>query len=339
VTLGDIARRSGVHPSTVSAVLAGKSKERRISPDVAARVEAAAAEMDYAPNLVAHSLQRGRTHVLSFFNGYRSRDRRDFYMDALNTAIERAGGALGYDILVYCDFRRKDVETYRTLNGGRSDGLLFFAPQDDDPLLRHLIRSRLPAVLVGGTEEADALSSVTADWRAGMSRVAQSLVALGHRRVAALTANGPHPDAHRRVAFLRERLAAAGAAIPDRWVLPADAKAPAEGGAALRFLRAEPEPPTALFCWHDYVGYVILEQCEAQGISVPGALSVVGFDGLRWPAKTQHTLASVAVDLDAMGEAAVEMLNRLIGRRDAGPIRRVLPVTFDEGTTLGPAHE
>src|SRR5438128_2639615 len=84
-TLGDIARRSGVHASTASAVLAGKTKERRISEEVAARVRQAAAEMDYAPNLLVHSIQRGRTHVLSFFNGYRNRDRRDFYMDALST--------------------------------------------------------------------------------------------------------------------------------------------------------------------------------------------------------------------------------------------------------------
>ena len=54
--MSDIARKSGVHASTVSAVLAGKTKERRISKDAATRVLAAAAEMDFA--LVLNSYSR-----------------------------------------------------------------------------------------------------------------------------------------------------------------------------------------------------------------------------------------------------------------------------------------
>lgn len=336
VTLGDIARRSGVHASTVSAVLAGKAKERRISEDVAVRVRAVAAEMDFAPSLTAHSLQQGHTHVLSFFNGFRNREWRDAYMDGLLAAVERAGGALGYDVLVSCDFRRTASEMYRALNGGRSDGLLFFAPQVGDPLLPFLRKSRLPVVLVSGADEAGVLSSVTSDSADGMRQLAHNLVALGHRRVAALTAPGAHPDAHDRIVMLRARLAEAGTSLPERWVLPIDGKDLATGAAALRSLMDEPDPPTALFCWHDYVGYMVLEQCEALGIAVPERLSLVGYDGLPWPAKTRHMLASVAVDLDAMGEAAVETLHRLISHQAPAPVQRVLPVTFLRGTTLGP---
>ncbi len=337
VTLSDIAQLSGVHPCTVSAVLAGKSKERRISKDVATRVLAAAAEMDFAPSLTAHSLQQGHTHVLSFFNGFRNRDWRDAYMDGLLAAVERAGGALGYDVLVSCDFRRSAAEMYRALNGGRSDGLLFFAPQAGDPLLPLLRRSRLPVVLVSGADGAGVLSSVTSDTADGMRQVAGNVAALGHRRVAALTALGPHPDAHDRIILLRGQLAEVGVSLPERWVVPADRNDETGGAAALQFLMDEPDPPTALFCWHDHLGYKILEQCEALGIAVPERLSLVGYDGLPWPAKTSHTLASVAVDLDAMGEVAVEILHRLISHQTPAPIQSVLPVTFLQGTTLGPA--
>ena len=339
VTMSDIARKSGVHASTVSAVLAGKTKERRISEDVAARVLAAAAEMDFAPNLTAHSLQRGHTHVLSFFNGFRNRDWRDSYMDGLLAAIERAGGEMGYDILVSCNFRHSEAETYRTLNGGRSDGLLFFAPQVGDPLLPYLRKSRLPIVLVSGEDKAGVLSSVTSDVNDGMDQTVQNLVALGHRRVAAFTAHGPHPDAHDRIIMLRARLTEAGVTMPERWVIPVESKEPSESTVALQFLLDEPGPPTALFCWHDHLGYAVLEQCEALGIAVPERLSLVGYDGLPWPAKTRHTLASVGVDLDAMGEAAVETLHCLISHQSLAPVQRVLSVKFSQGTTLGPALE
>lgn len=338
-TLSDIAREAGVSVGTASAILAGKTKERRISEELAVRVQKIAADLDYAPNLLVRSMQRGRTHMMSFFNGFRNRERQDYYMDALSTAIERAAGSMGYDIAVYCDFRRSVDETYRYLNGGRSDGLIFFTPKDDDPLLPHLRRSRLPVVLLNATDEEGVLSSVKEDGDSGLRRAATTLVEMGHRRIAALTADpGYNPDARARVTQLRGVLAEYGVDVPDRWVIACEDHAEASRE-AVRFLMAEPEPPTALFCWHDRIGYVVLEQCDELGISVPGQLSVIGYDGFRWPARTRHVLASIAVDLDDMGEAAVEVLDHLVNHPEDAPVKRVMPAEFVIGTTLAPARQ
>lgn len=338
-TLSDIAREAGVSVGTASAILAGKTKERRISEELAVRVQKIAADLDYAPNLLVRSMQRGRTHMMSFFNGFRSRERQDYYMDALSTAIERAAGSMGYDIAVYCDFRRPVDETYRYLNGGRSDGLIFFTPKDDDPLLPHLRRSRLPVVLLNAVDEEGVLSSVKEDGDSGLRRAATTLVELGHRRVAALTADPSYnPDARARVTQLRGVLAEYGVDVPGRWVIACEDHAEASRE-AIKFLMAEPEPPTALFCWHDRIGYVVLEQCDELGISVPGHLSVIGYDGFRWPARTRHVLASIAVDLDDMGEAAVEVLDHLVNHPEDAPVKRVMPAEFVIGTTLAPARQ
>jgi DNA-binding LacI/PurR family transcriptional regulator len=335
-TLQDIAEHAGVTVGTVSGILQGKSKERRISDEVTERVLAIAGEMDYAPNLLVRSLRHGHTHILSFFNGFRTRDKRDFYMDALTTAIERAGGSKGYDILVYCNFTMQTEEAYRSINGGNNDGLIFFRPQADDPLLPYLRRSNLPTVLLNATDSTGVLSSVTDDWQAGIQEVAKQLVTMGHRRIAAFGGIDSSGDAHDRVVYLNACLNELGVCIPDPWIVPLDAKDDQSAIPALRCLMSQPNPPTALFCWHDYVGYTVLEACESLGVSVPKQLSLVGYDGLRWPAKTHHTLASVRVDLDAMGEAAVEALVRLIESTDSPNVRRLMPVHFDAGTTLCP---
>ena len=157
-TLIQVAERAGVSPTTASLVLCGKASKHRISEETLDRVQRAAQELDYAPNLLVRSMQRGRTHILSFFNGFRYRDTNDLYMDQLSAAIERAAGKRGYDILVHCDFERTAEETYRFLNGGRADGLIFFAPPEDDPLLPYLLTSRLPTVLINGCEATNTLS-------------------------------------------------------------------------------------------------------------------------------------------------------------------------------------
>ncbi|HEV2471165.1 MAG TPA: LacI family DNA-binding transcriptional regulator [Chthonomonadales bacterium] len=337
-TLSDISNRCNVSVGTASAVLAGKSRERRISEAVALRIRQVAAEIDYAPNLLVRSMQRGRTHMLSFFNGFRHCYRGNYYMDALNSAIQHACGTHGYDVVVYCDFSRSALETYRYLNGGRSDGLIFFTPQLDEPLLPYLRQSRLPVVLLNGEDPQGALSSVRDDVEAGMRLAARRLLDLEHHRVAILSAPGAfNPDAPIRAQLLRSILCQAGACCPGRWVIDTEFTSPLTIRRALESLLAEDEPPTALFCWQDLTGYLALEMCEEMGVDVPERMSIVGYDGLRWPARTRHVLASVRVNLDAMGQAAVELLDRLINEPAHQPVRTVIPVEFENGTTLGPA--
>jgi len=100
---------------------------------------------------------------------------------------------------------------------------------------------------------------------------------------------------------------------------------------------AQQQPPTALFCWHDYVGYRALEECRNLGISIPDKLSIVGYDGVRWPARTTHILASVEVDIEAMSKVAVQTLVELVTGEAKPPIQITMPVTFQPGTTLGQA--
>src|SRR6478609_4597917 len=64
VRLRDVARRAGVAPSTASAVLNGRAEEARIAPPTQDRVRAAAAELDYRPNLAARNLRSHTSRIV-----------------------------------------------------------------------------------------------------------------------------------------------------------------------------------------------------------------------------------------------------------------------------------
>jgi DNA-binding LacI/PurR family transcriptional regulator len=321
---------------TVSGVLRDKAKERRISDEVVQRVLRIADQVDYAPNLLIRSLHRGNTHVISFLNGFRNLDRRHQYMAALTSSMEKAGGSLGYNVLMFCDFELSPCETYKYLNGGINDGLVFFKPQPSDPLLPFLRKSNLPIVLLNSVDDEGILSSVIDDWRSGIREVADQLAHNGHHRLAALTAEG-HVDAENRIIYLRECLAGYGIDLPESRVIAVDGRDPAAVNVVVRSLMNEETPPTALFCWHDHLGYSVLEECFHLGIAVPTQVSVIGYDGIYWPARTTHILASVHVDIERTSELAVEALVDLINSRSLGPIQKVMPVRFELGTTLGTA--
>ena len=194
-----MAFQAGVSVSTASLVLSGQSEERRISAEASERVRRVAQERGYIPNLLVRSLQKGRTHVLSFYNAFGTRALDDIYMDRVSTAIEFAAGVQGYDVLVHCDKRRTDNEVFRLLGGGFSDGLLFFGPLENSELLNLLRASRLPTVLLNHVDTIGGLPFVCDDFKDGLRQVAERLVALGHRRIAAFD-GWPKSDGPARIA-------------------------------------------------------------------------------------------------------------------------------------------
>ena len=332
-TLHQVAAQAGVSVSTVSLVLAGKAGHRRISEDTRIKVKKVAEDLNYAPNLLTRSLRRGRTHVLSFYSTFRHREEADVYMDTLSSAVEMAGGESGYDILVHCNFNRSPKEIYQFLNGGLADGLILFAPQPTDPLLALLHKSSLPVVILNGRDPAGIFPSVSDDVALGMGLVAEALVQNGHHRVAFLTATADDArDADIRLHLLRRALLSQGVAVPDHWIIPSGE----EATDALSTLMSESNPPTAIFCWHDRLAYGVLATCEALGIDVPNQLSIIGYDGLRWPSSTRHMAATVCVHQPTLARMAVKLLDEYINGYE-GPLREeVLPVTFSPGTSFGP---
>ncbi|MGV3615460.1 MAG: LacI family DNA-binding transcriptional regulator [Fimbriimonas sp.] len=330
-TLSEVARQAGVSSATASMVLSGKGDGARIAPATADRVRAAALALDYSPNLLVHSLQRGTSGVLAFFSAFRILpDDDDLYMDRLIRGLERAAGQRGHDLLLQCAFQRSIEETYRSINGGRVDGLLLFAAHAEDPMLSLMRRSRLPCVLLNGRDPEGVLPSVKDDYRTGMWELTEALVAQGHRRIACLD-GGPlgTPDAAERIRTLDQTLRAHG--VERDPSLNVDIS---RGLASpLLELFERPEPPTAIFCCTDRVAYRALPILRDAGRRVPEDVSLVGYDGLHWPSDSHHLVDSVAVDLRALTASAVDLL--LDG--PSGPCELTIPTTILRGTTLGPA--
>lgn len=329
-TLTEVARQAGVSPATASMVLSGKGEDVRIATATAARVRAIAADLDYSPNLLVRSLQQGTSGVLAVFSAFRDVADDDLYMDRLSRALEQAAGRRGHDLLLHCAYDRSPEEAYRSINGGRADGLLLFAPQPSDPMLKLMRRSRLPCVLLNSRDPEGVLPSVKDDFEHGMRLVGEALVANGHRRIACIHVGPNHsPDAAERIAALDQTLKAYGVVRSPDLTIDVNGRL----YAALEELFARPEPPTAVFCCNDRIAYDILAPLQRMGLRVPQDVSIVGYDGIRWPCESHHRAATVVVDLKVQALAAVELL---IG----GPSRGrdlTISTTFSPGTTLGPA--
>lgn len=334
ITLKEIANLAGVSVSTASAVLANKARERRISDDLVRRVQEIASSRDYAPNLLVRSLRQGRTNVISFYSGYGPRDFGDIFLDKILCGLQLAAGEARHELLLHCDYSRPVEETYQMLNGGLSDGLLYYGPQEKNALLALLRRSSLPTVILNREDEVGELPSVAPDFADGIRQMAALLLQQGHRRIAAIESERSYARVGvRRSEMLQAELSVKKVSLQETLSYR---ESISEITSDLIRITTQPDPVTAVFCWNDHCGYKLLDLCLTLGIRVPEQLSVVGVDGLRWPSRSPLQLTSVYQPLDQIAREAVSVLRERIDDPGAARTVRTVPITLLPGETLCP---
>lgn len=221
----------------------------------------------------------------------------------------------------------------------KMDGLLVHEDNAD-----HLLRQKpslMPAVAM--MTPAQASPSVMADDFGGTSEAVHHLLSLGHRRIGCMMLTGtPLPE--RRLAGYYAALSAAGIAPHPDWVW----RLRFDGSMTLRaFGRWNmerwledgwPESGcTAVLVQNDPIAQGVCDALKAARISVPGQVSVVGFDGAETNEEPGSRLSSVHVPLFQIGATAAKLLLDQIKGLKVPAHAAVLPAHFKERDTTGPA--
>jgi LacI family transcriptional regulator len=175
-----------------------------------------------------------------------------------------------------------------------------------------LQRQGFPFVVVDPREPPpDGIACVAAMHAAGAKEATEHLLGLGHRRIGAIAgAPGWYATEERLLGF-RAALAGAGILLDPELIVYSDWRIP-RGTEAAEQLLSLPDPPTAIFGFNDNVAIGALRAAHDRGLSVPGDLSVVGFDDTEPALIVTPQLTSVRQPLAEMGRMGVSLLVRLI---------------------------
>ena len=84
--------------------------------------------------------------------------------------------------------------------------------------------------------------------------------------------------------------------------------------------------PTAVFAASDLMAAGAMRAAQERGVSVPGELSLVGFDDIQLAALMQPPLTTVRQDKTGLGNAAADAITRMVDVADAAPAVVTLPV-------------
>ncbi|ROP34547.1 LacI family transcriptional regulator [Pseudokineococcus lusitanus] len=330
VVMVDVARAAGVSQKTVSRVVNGSSQVR---PEVTARVQRAIDELGYRRNAAARALVRGRTHVVGVV-GLRTA----LYGVAQHVmSLERAAKEAGFGVVVVStetgDPAEVVVAVERALELG-AEGVVLAEPFFDTRTALDAF-ARTPFVTVVRSVHDDGhVPAVDADQEAGADLVVDHLVGLGHRRVGYLAG----PTAWRS-ALVREQATAAALRRHGLPVLePARGDWTARSGyAAARELLAR-EDVTAVVAANDHMAVGALRALAEAGLSVPGDVSLVGFDDVPEAEFLPVPLTTVRQTLSHVGELALRTLVELVEDGPGAHDRvHVVPVTLEVRASTGRA--
>lgn len=301
VTLHDVAAASGVSKSTVSRIL--DERLPRSDSETAKRVRQVAEELGYVRDGAAASLRRGKTLTIGMVVPRLT----DTVMAMLYEALAHACARTGQFAIVATtdDAPKADRAAAQTLLQRGVDGLVLSTARIGDDFTAELTARGVPFVLALRTD-GRSLSSVSDD-RLGGYLATRHLLDLGHRRIGVIAGPDYASSSRGRIEGYRQAMAEADAAIDPAWIAGSSFGIDSGAEAAETLMRLA-SPPTALFAVNDNTAIGALSTLQRLGLSVPGDVSLVGYNDIPIVSRLPTPLTSVRVPFDQIARNALELL-------------------------------
>ena len=308
-TLRMVAREAGVSASTVSRIINGTVN---VSQGLKHAVEAAILKFDFRPNAAARGLALGKTSTIGVVA--QAID-SPFYGEGLR-GIEACLRQRGYaPLFMSGNWREEDEERcMREFIARGVDGIIVFAGRLSDSRLKSYAKE-VPIVVTGRRLRGQRLFSLQIDDRHGAILAVRHLIEHGHRRIAFIAGAENHPDAIERYDGYKRALEDAAITFDPRLVAVGDWQENGGLRATLELLHSATQF-TALFCVNDQTAYGACLALYRNGLSVPGDVSVIGFDDLPASQYRLPPLTSVRQSIGDLGDRSAQAILQLIdGKR------------------------
>lgn len=315
VTSLQVAEMAGVSQSAVSRVFTPGAS---VSAKTADKVRKAARELGYRPNILARAMITGRSRIIGLVVAYLE---NHFYPEVLEK-LSNALQAQGYHVLIFMASNTSDNidGVMDEILDYQVDGIILASVAMSSDLTQRCEAAGVPVVLFNRLQDDETLSGVASDNVAGGRKLAEFLVAGGHRRIAHIAGwDGASTQRDREQGFL-EGLAAAGLALHSR----------AEGNfhtdqaqAAARQLFDTDDRPDAVFVANDHMAFAVMDVLRFElGLRIPQDVSVVGYDDVIISAWPSYNLTTLRQPANRMVE---ETVRTMLARIDTPnmPARRV----------------
>ncbi len=322
-SIKDVARLAGVSTATVSRTL---SKPDKVAETTRNKVMQAVEQSGYVANTLARNFRRRRTNTVVVLVP----DITNSFFSNIIQSIESVAHDNGYRILLV-DMQNKPeraLEYGELVAQRQADGIISLGKTI--PFKYRAGRKSIdpkwpPFVMVCEYDGMIPVPTVCIDNLNAAREAVDYLIALGHRRIAYI--NGPEnsPLCLDRIKGYRQAMKAVGVSNTRSLVFNGDFSLDAGREAMTAILNSEDPLPTAVFCANDAMAIGALQCIKARGLSVPGDISLMGFDDIKFSAYCDPPLTTVRQPRNRIGEVAMQRMLDLLHERHVPNAREMLP--------------
>ena len=342
VNLRALAQHLELSQTTVSLVLNNSPSARSIPQETRDRVIEAARRLNYRPNYFARSLRQSRSMSV----GVLAPDLSEGYFTRVMRGVVQELSAAHYFYLTAChNWQKEWMENYpRMLVERAVDGFLLLNTAADQ------LNVPVPVVAISAHTPADNVTNIVLDHALAVRQALQHLHELGHRRIAFMRGPRVIPDAEVRWTSIQQAAAELGIKIEPSLVTRIDAAGwapklvehpttPELGYKTVQMLLEKTRDFTAIFCFNATAAIGAIRALKDVGLSIPGDVSVVGFDDVQSAAYATPSLTTVHQPLTEMGRRGAQvLLERIADRQKEFPAEIVMEPELVVRESTGPAR-
>jgi LacI family transcriptional regulator len=314
-----LAEHLELSQTTVSLVLNNSPSAKSIPQETRNRVIEAAERLNYRPNYFARSLRQKRSMSV----GVLAPDLSEGYFTRVMSGVVQELTAAHYFYFTAChDWKRELIEKYpRMLVERAVDGFLLLNTPADH------IEVPVPVVAISTHSAVKNVTNIVLDHHSAVQQALAHLYALGHRRIAFMRGPRAIPDSEFRWEAIQQvgremdlkidpslviRIDSAGWSMKDGY----HPMAPEIGYRPMQALLEKTREFTAIFCFNDIAAIGAIRALKDAGLTVPGDVSVVGFDDIQSAAYSTPSLTTVRQPLMEMGKRGAQVLLERIANRN-----------------------
>ena len=317
-TMRDVAKLAGVAPITVSRVL---NNSGYVSPETRSAVETAAVQLNYVPNMLAHSLRSKSTRTIALIMA----DITNPFWTSVARGVEDAASDQGF-IVIFCNTdenKGKEDQYVSMLMRRRVDGVLLVPTSNSGETVEQLQSQGVEVVVLDRQVQDAVVDVVRGDSFGGAYGLTRHLIAQGHRRIGMV--NGSKTisvSVERMNGFLK---ALAEADIQPDPALIFHGNFTVESGYTLtQQILAQQPRPTALFTANNFIAIGALRALSESGLRVPEEISIVSFDDLPFTYASEQLITVAAQPTYTLGTIATQRLLKRITSVEDQPVEDIV---------------
>jgi LacI family transcriptional regulator len=342
VNLRMLAEHLELSQTTVSLVLNNSPAAKSIPQETRNRVTEAAARLNYRPNYFARSLRQSRSMSV----GVLAPDLSEGYFTRVMSGVVQELTEAHYFYFTACHDWKKDlIEKYpRMLVERAVDGFLLLNTPADN------IAVPVPVVAISAHSAAPNVTNIVLDHHSAVEQALTHLYAQGHRRIAIMRGPRAIPDSEFRWESIQQVAREIHLKLDPALVIRIDSAGwsmktgyhpmtPEIGYKPMQALLQKTRDFTAIFCFNDIAAIGAIRALKDAGLSVPGDVSVVGFDDIQSAAYSTPSLTTVRQPLAEMGKRGAQvLLERIANREKEYPSEIVMAPELVVRESTGPAN-